>query len=304
MTSLIAPAKLTLYLAVGAVRPDCFHGLTAVFCALEDGDAVTVEPAARLSLVCEPSVGVPDEENLAWRAAAAMGEAFARSADFAIRVEKRIPAGAGLGGGSGDAAAVIAAIATAWDVDRDDPRLEAVARTLGADVAFPLRGGCAVYTGRGDVFKRVLPVPPIHLAIVSVAEPVSTASAYRAFDEGERAAAPGPRVVTDALVFRDPVAIGAALFNNMTDAACTIVPAIADSLAFMTAAQGCFGASVAGSGSAVFGVFADAAPAEAAVAAARERGWWSLATRPRTGGTLDDAMGPPAAASVRHPRVR
>jgi 4-diphosphocytidyl-2-C-methyl-D-erythritol kinase len=304
MTSLIAPAKLTLYLAVGAIRPDGYHAVTAVFCALQDGDAVTVEPAPRLSLVCEPSVGVADEENLAWRAAVAMGAAFDRSPDFAIHIEKRIPAGGGLGGGSGDAAAVIAAIAAAWDVDRDDPRPESVARTLGADVAFPLRGGCAVYGGRGDEFKRVLPVPPIHLAIVSAGEPVSTAAAYRAFDEGTRLAAPGVRVVTDALVFRDPAALGAALYNNMTDAACGLVPSVADALAFVQAADGCLGAAVAGSGSSVFGLFAEPAAARAAADAGTDRGWWSLATRARTGGTLDQTMGVRVAAPIRHPRNR
>jgi 4-diphosphocytidyl-2-C-methyl-D-erythritol kinase len=233
-----------------------------------------------------------------------MGAVFERSPDFAIRVEKRIPAGGGLGGGSGDAAAVIAAIAAAWRVDRDDPRLESVARTLGADVAFPLRGGCAVYGGRGDEFKRVLPVPPIHLAIVSAGEPVSTAAAYKAFDEAPRVAAPGVRVVTDALAFRDPAAIGAALYNNMTDAACGLVPSVAEALAFMRATDGLLGAAVAGSGSSVFGVFAEPVAARAAADAAAGRGWWSLATRARTGGTLDQAMGVRAAAPIRHPRGR
>jgi 4-diphosphocytidyl-2-C-methyl-D-erythritol kinase len=304
MTSLIAPAKLTLYLAVGAVRPDSHHGLTAVFCALEDGDAVTVEPASRLSLACEPPVGVPDHENLAWRAAAAMGEAFGRAPDFTIRIEKRIPAGGGLGGGSGDAAAVIAAIAAAWEIDRDDPRLEAVARALGADVAFPLRGGCAAYGGRGDVLKRTLPVPRVHLAIVSAGVPVSTAAAYAAFDEEPRPPAPGPRAVTDAIVFQDAAALGAAVFNNMTAVACRLVPSVADALVFVERSDGCLGATVAGSGSSVFGIFAEESTAQAVGAAAAARGWWSLATRPREGGTLDQTMGVRAPGPIRHPRTR
>lgn len=304
MTSLTAPAKLTLYLAVGAIRPDGYHALTAVFCALQDGDVVHVEAASSLSVACEPAVDVSEAENLAWRAAVAMGEAFGRSPDFAIRIEKRIPAGGGLGGGSGDAAAVIAAIASAWGVDRDDPRLETVARSIGADVAFPLLGGCAVYTGRGDVLKRPLPVPPIHLAIVSAGEPVSTAAAYAAFDGQRRLAAPGPRAVTDALVFRDPAALGAALFNNMSEAACGLAPSVAEALRFVESAEGCLGATVAGSGSSVFGVFAEAEAAEAVAQAAAERGWWSLVTHPRAGGALDQAMGVRAPVAIRHPRGR
>ena len=302
MTCLIAPAKLTLYLDAGAVRPDGYHALTVVFCALEDGDRVDVEPASKLSLACEPAVGVPDAENLAWRAAVAMGNAFDRSPDFAMRIDKRIPACGGLGGGSGDAAAVIAAIAAAWGVDRNDPRLEAVARTLGADVAFPLHGGCAVYGGRGDVRKRTLPAPPVHFAIVSAGEPVSTAAAYAALDAAPRVAAPGPRAVTDALVFRDPVALGAALFNNMTAAACGLTPSVTDALALVRSADGCLGAIVAGSGSSVFGVFAEAGAAEAVVREAAARGWWSLATRPRAGGTLDQTLGVREPAPIRHPR--
>jgi 4-diphosphocytidyl-2-C-methyl-D-erythritol kinase len=281
MPTLLAPVKLTLYLAVGATRPDGFHSLTAVFCALDEGDAVSVDPAPRLSLRCEPPVGVPDEENLAWRAAVAMGEAFGRSPDVAVGVVKRVMAGAGLGGGSGDAAAVIAAIAALWGADRDDPRLEAVARDLGADVAFLLRGGCAVYGGRGDVFKRALPLPPVHFAVASPGAPVPTGAAYAAFDAGARAGAPGPRAVTDAICLRDPAALGAALFNNMDAAALGLVPAIGDALTAMRATAGCLGASLAGSGSAVFGVFADAAAADAAVSGMSSRGWWSFAARLR-----------------------
>ncbi|HEY5468750.1 MAG TPA: hypothetical protein VIK85_06625 [Coriobacteriia bacterium] len=304
MSSLIAPAKLTLYLAVGQTRPDGYHALAVVFCALEDGDSVHVEPAPRLSLACEADVGVAEQDNLAWRAAVAMGDAFGRSPDFAVRIEKRIPAGGGLGGGSGDAAAVIASIAASWGVDRDDPRLEAAARTVGADVAFPLRGGCAVYAGRGDVLKRTLPVPPIHLAVVSAGEPVSTAAAYEAFDEQPRLAVPGPRSVTDALVFRDPAALGAALFNNMTATACSLAPSVAETLSFVQSAEACLGAAVAGSGSAVFGVFAEPETAQAAAQAAAARGWWSLATRPRARGTLDETMGVREPAPPRHPRGR
>jgi 4-diphosphocytidyl-2-C-methyl-D-erythritol kinase len=300
MPALVAPVKLTLYLAVGAARPDGYHTVAAVFCALDEGDVVRVEPASGLSLCCEPPVGVPDEENLAWRAAVAMGQAFGRSPDFAIGIDKRIMAGAGLGGGSSDAAAVIAAIAALWKADRDDPRLESVARGVGADVAFLLRGGCAVYGGRGDVLKRSLPVPPAHFAVASAGGPVPTGAAYAAFDAEPRPAAPGPRALTDAACFRDPAALGAALFNNMEGAARRLEPAIGDTLAAMMASEGCLGASVAGSGSAVFGVFADAVSAGAASEHMSGRGWWSFASAPRAGGTLDEAMGPREAPAPRH----
>jgi 4-diphosphocytidyl-2-C-methyl-D-erythritol kinase len=306
VTTLIAPAKVNLYLAVGPARPDGYHPVTTVLCALEFGDAVTVEPAERLSLVCEPAVGVADVDNLAWRAALAMGEAFGRTPDFAIRIEKRVPAGAGLAGGSADAAAVIAALAHAWEIRRDDARLEIIAAALGADVPFALRGGCGVYGGLGATPQRTLKVPDVHIAIVRCADPVPTAAAYRAFDDAERLAAPGPRHVTDAVSMGDARALGSALFNNMTDASVGIVPAIADELAFMSAAPGCVGAAMCGSGSAVFGLFATSSEAQDAADAGAVRGWWSIATRPRAGGTLEQAMGPDpdAVPKVRHPRTR
>jgi 4-diphosphocytidyl-2-C-methyl-D-erythritol kinase len=307
MTTLIAPAKINLYLAVGPSRPDGYHTVTTVMLALEFGDTVTVEPAGALTLACEPEVCASPSENLAWRAALAMGEAFDRSPDFAIRLEKRVPAGAGLAGGSADAAAVIAAIAAAWEVRRDDARLESVAASLGADVPFALHGGCAVYSGVGATRQRTLKLPSCHIAIAAGADPVPTAAAYAAFDAGERSAAPGARVVTDALSMGDLHGLGASLFNNMTTASVGLVPAIGDAVALMSGTPGCLGAAMCGSGSAVFGLFATEEEARAGAEVAVSAGLWALHTRPRAGGTLDQTMGvidDTSQSRRRHPRRR
>ena len=289
---LSAPAKLNLYLAVGTTRPDGYHAVTTVLLALDLGDEVTVEPAEALSLVCEPPVGVTDELNLAWKAAVAMGEAFGRPADFAIHITKNVPAGAGLGGGSADAAAVIAAVASTWGVSADDPRLDAVASSLGADVLFPLHGGCALYGGRGEVLERSLPLTGACFAIACGDAPVSTAAAYSTLDRLGCGTAPGPGAIQAALESGDPAALGSALYNNMTPAALELVPAIGDALADMGSALGCLGAALCGSGSAVFGVFAGPSEAVAAAAAARERGLWAAVARPSPGGTIDQLTPP------------
>lgn len=289
--TLVAPAKVNLYLAVGDERPDGFHGLDTVFMALDLGDEVAVRPAERLSLVCEPAVDVPDEANLAWRAAVAMGEAFGRPSGFALHVTKRVPAGSGLGGGSADAAAVIAALASMWGAAADDPRLMAVASSLGADAAFPLLGGCALYTDRGERLVRRLPVPDIHLAIARGPRGVSTADAYAMFDRLGHDVPPGTGALEAALASGDARSIGAALHNNMTSAALALVPEIGDALAFIRAQDGCTGTALCGSGAAVFGVFTDRAEAEMAVGRARERGLWAATARPRRGGTLDQTTG-------------
>lgn len=287
-----APAKLNLYLGVGGRRPDGYHDVETVLVALDLHDTVTVEPAAELSVVCEPDVGVPALDNLAWRAAEAFAGEVGRSSDVAIRIVKRIPAGAGLGGGSADAAAVIAALSVLWEVPSDAPVVGRVAASLGADVPFLLRGGCGIYGGRGDEFVRALPLPAVHFLLVNPGVPVPTAAAYAAFDRMLRPAAPGVRLVTDALrLERDAASLGAAVFNNMTEASTGLVPEIREALALVAHSRGCAGGLMAGSGSTVLGVFGDRASAEEAGSAARERGWWALVACPRPGGAFDSVRG-------------
>lgn len=281
-----APAKLNLYLAVGSRLPDGYHHVDTVLVALDLCDTVIVEPAAALHLTCEPDVGAAAEENLAWRAAVALGEAVGKEPAVSISVSKRIRAGAGLGGGSADAAAVLAGLARLWDMRSDDPVLERTARSLGADVPFCLRGGCALYGGRGDRLIRGLPLPSAVFALVNPGPPVPTDAAYAAFDRLLAARRPGPASVTDALGRSEAEALGAALFNNMTEASAGLVPEVRNALALMRGASNCRGAEMAGSGSTVFGVFDDESAAVAAVERARERSWWATVARPRAGGAL------------------
>jgi 4-diphosphocytidyl-2-C-methyl-D-erythritol kinase len=166
----IAPAKLTLSLRVTGVRADGYHELDAVMVTVsEPYDVVTIEPADAMSLrVTGPSADrVPaDATNLAWRAAAACG------ATVAITIEKHIPPGGGLGGGSADAAAVLRALGGT----------EATGATIGADVPFCMRGGAARVQGIGDI---VAPVR-VHPRTVFIATPrfaCDTAAVYRAWDE-------------------------------------------------------------------------------------------------------------------------
>src|SRR3954451_3036580 len=138
MPELHAHAKLTLSLRVTGVRPDGYHDIDAVMAtASEPYDVITAEPAEAMSIeVVGPfAQGVPtDATNLVWRAAAACDETLA------IRIHKGIPHGAGLGGGSSDAAAVLNAFGA--DV--------AIGATIGADVPFCMTGGAARWTGIGE----------------------------------------------------------------------------------------------------------------------------------------------------------
>ena len=170
--SLQAPAKLTLSLRVTGVRPDGMHLLDAEMVTIDFGDTLTFEPGSGISVVDEVVGGLgvgavtADDDNLVARALALLG------ASARVRIVKRVPAGAGLGGGSADAAAVLR-----W-ANVSDP---AMAAQLGADVPFCLVGGRARVTGIGDIVEP-LPIEDRRFVLVLPPVTVDTTAAYRAWD--------------------------------------------------------------------------------------------------------------------------
>jgi len=222
-------AKLTLSLHVTGVRPDGYHEIEAVMVSVtEPYDVVTVEPASRTSLVVTGpfAAGVPaDASNLAWRAADAVG------ASVAIRVHKGIPHGAGLGGGSADAAAVLVALGAD----------ASVGATIGADVPFCMRGGAARVRGVGDVIEPIAG-PDLWVLVATPRFGCATADVYRAWD-----ALGGPR----------------AEVNDLEPAAHEVEPRLGPFKAVVEAAAGA-PAFLAGSGSSYAVAFERGADAERA----------------------------------------
>lgn len=274
-----APAKVNLHLAVGDVRADGYHDVTTVLHALAFGDTVVIEPGSSFGFACTPDLGLRPEDNLACKAATEMAAWFDRPLDVSIAVEKRMPAGAGLGGASSDAAATILGLARLWGIDAGDELLVDIARSLGADVPFFLTGGAALYSGRGDVLERTLPALDAPFVLVKPAEAVATGSAYAAFDGIERQQPPTPSALIAALEREDVRDVARHLYNNMTAASVGIVPGIAGALRLVAEAHGVFGSAMAGSGSAVFGICETDADAGRCAQAAREAGLWAMATR-------------------------
>lgn len=273
-----APAKVNLYLAVGPRGADGYHPVETVMHTLALADVVTIRPAEGLRFVCGADLGLSAEDNLACRAARAMEARFGRTCDAAITLEKHIPAGAGLGGASSDAAAVIAGLADLWGIPATEPMLSEVARTLGADVPFFLVGGAARLTGRGDVLVYRLPSLGAPVVVVRPAEPVPTPAAYRAFDGLPPATPPDPSALEEAMRSGDVRAVAADLYNAMTPSSRALVGAIGDALAAIRSTDGVLGAEMSGSGSAVFGIFMGADEAARCAAAAVDRGFWAAAT--------------------------
>jgi 4-diphosphocytidyl-2-C-methyl-D-erythritol kinase len=184
-----AQAKVNLYLRILAREASGYHQLETLFCRLELGDAVTVRTEGRArSLDCSgpalPDGGLgPVERNLAWRAALAYGDASGWPAGFTIEIDKRVPVGGGLGGGSADAGAVLRCLDALAPAPLGETALLGIAATLGADVPFVTASApLALAWGRGE---RMLALPPlprreVHLFVQDFGVPTAEAFAWLA----------------------------------------------------------------------------------------------------------------------------
>jgi 4-diphosphocytidyl-2-C-methyl-D-erythritol kinase len=227
------PGKVNLYLAVGDRREDGYHELTTVFEAVSLLDEVTVRNADVLSLelVGEGADKLPtDERNLAWQAAELMAEHVGRAPDVSIMIDKSIPVAGGMAGGSADAAAVLVAMNSLWELNVPRRDLRSLAAQLGSDVPFALHGGTALGTGRGEELATVLSRNTFHwvLAFADRGRPTPEVFAEldRLRDVGDppRLAEPGP--VLAALAAGDPEQLAPLLGNEMQAAAVSLDPAL------------------------------------------------------------------------------
>lgn len=184
-------AKVNLTLEIVSRRDDGFHELATIFQAVDLTDRIRLEPANALRITSTLASLPTDERNLCHRAATRLAARLGRAPEVAIHLDKRIPVGAGLGGGSGNAAGVLGALARLWEADLSDDELVELAAELGSDVAFFLRGGAAVGKGRGE---QLAPLPSLRgwrFLILAPRELVSTAAVYHSFSHFRRR--PGER---------------------------------------------------------------------------------------------------------------
>jgi len=247
---LAAPAKLNLYLECLAHRADGYHELETIFQTIElhDTVAVSLEPGHGIALTCTDSRLPTGADNLAWRAA----DAVARLRPLALRVhillDKRIPTGAGLGGGSSDAAAVLRALQRLLPDPLSAAELAEVALHLGSDVPFFLFGGTAHALGRGEQLTALPDLPRLAVTIIKPPRECSTPAVYRALTDAER----GPRTPFGAEFWRttlihDPTP---PLQNRLASAATRVEPQVGQVLAWLRETG--VSHQVSGSGSACF----------------------------------------------------
>jgi 4-diphosphocytidyl-2-C-methyl-D-erythritol kinase len=254
--TLLAPAKVNLALAVVGKRDDGYHELRSVFATLDLADRVRVAANRTLEVRIAPDVGAPPGEDLASRAVRAMATAAHRDPSAFVRIRKRVPVAAGLGGGSSDAGAVLRALATIWqptDVD-----LVALAATVGSDVPFFASGArVAFVAGRGE---RIEPLPDpnaIHLVLVRMPKRLATKDVFADLRNDDRGAAAAVERLREAFLRRQitPQVLRENARNDLLGPAARLCPAIAD--ARSRAAEKGIALSLTGSGPTLFAIADD-----------------------------------------------
>lgn len=289
VTKIISPAKVNLVLAVGEKRESGFHEVQTIMHSLALHDTLSMRrfddeasgDGLQVMLKCESSFTIDPllikaEENIAYKAVVELAKALGRTQDETIEMilNKVIPAEAGLGGGSSNAAAALVGAATLWGVGVEDERVQEVASRLGADVSFFLKGGCARLSGKGDVFEAQLEPRSGFVLLVRPDAGVSTGKAYAAFDEDP--VLPSSEYLSSIAAL--DAAADVSLYNNLEKAACSVTPVIAQVLEWGRAAAGEENVVLCGSGSAVCCIFDSYQAACEASVEARKHEWWTRVT--------------------------
>src|SRR3990172_9508330 len=251
--SILAAAKVNLALEVLGKRPDGYHELETVLHAVDLFDHLRLEPAPEISLRVTNRSVPQDPTNLAWRAAHLLQEALGIERGVRITLRKRIPAAAGLGGGSSDAGAVLWGLNQLWGVGKDDEFLRRLAVQLGMDVPFFLGGGTQLATGRGEVLTPLKPAGALTLVLVNPNFPLSTREVYSMVPGALRGDGSRGRALTETLETGIPERVAEKLYNALEAVVEPRYPVIREIKRALLGA-GALGAELSGSGPTVVGV--------------------------------------------------
>jgi 4-diphosphocytidyl-2-C-methyl-D-erythritol kinase len=263
-TPLPAPAKINLFLHVVGLRPDGYHLLQSVFRMLDRGDILSFAPRSDRQVRRESDFpGVAEADDLCVRAARLLQESAGVTRGVTIRLEKCLPLGGGLGGGSSDAATTLIALNRLWGVDWPRERLQDLGLKLGADVPFFIFGRTAFVEGVGETLQPV-PLPTAWYVVIEPGVVVPTKEVF---------AAPELTRNTKLIKIHDLSAGPQDWWHNdLEPVVCARYPAVADAISWL----GAHGpARMSGSGACVFAPFAgrEAAESVAARLPAAWRGW-------------------------------
>jgi 4-diphosphocytidyl-2-C-methyl-D-erythritol kinase len=250
-------AKVNYALEVRGLRDDGYHEIASVLQSISLADELEIErTAGGFELLFEPEgveVG-PLEENTVYKAWALLWEVSGHELPVRIRLHKKIPAGAGLGGGSADAAAVLVGMNELFGLGLNYKELRDTGSRIGADVPFCLLGGTALGEGRGEVLTP-LPAPPDHhLVLAKPVRGAETGGIYRAYDARRSRSRASVDPVMAALRSGSLPALAGALGNDFEPVTAGLVPEVAVYRRGLLQA-GALGAAMTGTGTAVYGIF-------------------------------------------------
>lgn len=281
---LLANGKINLGLNVAGKREDGFHELDMVMQSLELADEIEIERIGRKGVLSESdsergnygisiklsgkfSEGIPEDgRNLAYKAAESLLREFSIKEDLSIHLIKNIPFGAGLGGGSADAAAVLRGVNKLFSLGLDFEGLRKRAEALGSDVPFCIRGGTCRVRGRGEIFTDIEPTWAGRTILLAKPQKhASTGKIYGAFDElpEKDRVHPDMEGVVRSLENGDDAGLSKYLDNSLEKVTLALIPEIGVLKALLKE-TGAIGSLMSGSGSTVFGIFSDIDPAEKA----------------------------------------
>ncbi len=277
MMTLLANAKINLYLEIIGNRPDGFHELVMVMQSVALADRITLKPlkVPAIRLICDHPQVPSDPTNLAYRAAGLLQKRFPNRTNQAggveITIDKKIPVGAGLAGGSANAAAVLFGLNVLWQIGLTRIELQELGAELGSDVPFCLAGGCAIATGRGENIDSLPKVPPLCAVLAKYTSlSVSTPWAYKTYRQQfertylslkntasleERQARIHSGEMVRAMATHSSATIGSHLHNDLEKVVLPAHPKVAQLKEIMTAASahaGGIGTMMSGSGPTVF----------------------------------------------------
>ncbi len=268
-------AKLNLSLDITGVREDGYHYMDMVMQSVDFFDSLTFSKNNSNTITLSSNVKYlpTDERNLVYRAAALLADRFGvRNRGISVLIRKHIPSQAGLGGGSADAAGTLLALRTLWNLSIDDQDLAELGLSLGADIPFCLRGGTARVRGIGESIEPLPAFKGCWFVIAMPKKGASTKSTFQLIDKRNGYARPDTDALVLALESGDLKAV-APLLSNVFETADT--SSSAGALIKKLISSGALGASLTGTGAAVFGLFETRKAAETCQAIMRKecRAW-------------------------------
>ena len=257
-----APAKVNLSLDITGKRDDGYHLMDMMMQSVSLCDVIIMEKSDfSFVFTCNTSSVPQDATNLAVKAAHAFFRETKTQGGAIIHLEKKIPSGAGMGGGSADAAGVLVGLNALYGTDLSKEELCKIGLTLGADVPFCIMGATARVTGIGEEIEPMRDLPSCWFAAVKPAFSISTKEAFARFDSGEVLSRPNTAAMIKAVQDRDLIAVGRQMKNVFEET--EDLPILAEVKTALSAC-GALGAVMTGSGSVIYGLFREETDAAAA----------------------------------------